>query len=238
MSALALAAARMLPLAVAAPLGPPSVRLLAGGALAVAVAAAGGEAAAAAAGPAQLLGEALVGVLLGVVASAVIFAAQGAGALLDAQRRSVVARPSDEGGLGLALRLLSLALFAALGGPGLVVAGVARSYRAVAPGAALSLATRGATGLLDAGAGIVAATLEIAAPVALALWLGDVAAALLRRSGPSLLRGVGAPGGAAVRELLAVVSVLGGSAAVVAALSSRVPTLSDSMMAAARTLAG
>jgi len=243
------AAARMLPMALAAPLGPPSVRLLVGGALAVAVAAAGVDPAgpAAAAGPsgpagpagiAWLLGEALVGALLGGTVQVVVRAAEGAGALVDAQRRSAVARRSDGGGLELAFRLLALSLFAALGGPVLLVDGVGRTYQALPPGAVAGLGARGAAALLDVGAAVMAVTLEVAAPVALALWLGDLALGLLRRAGPGLLAGVGAPGGAAVRELLAVVAVLGGSGAVVAALAARVPTLADSMMAAARTITG
>jgi len=239
MSDLVMAAARMVPMALAAPLGPPSVRLVVGGALAVAVAAAIDPAAPARpAGVGLLLGEALVGALLGVMAQVVVRAAEGAGALVDAQRRSAVARRDDEGGLGLAFRLLALSLFAALGGPALLVDGVGRTYQALAPGAAWAVAAGGAGALLDAAAAMAAATLEIAAPVALSLWLCDLAFGLVRRAGPALLSGVGAPGGAAVRELLAVVAVLGGSGAVVAALSSRVPTLADSMMAAARTLAG
>lgn len=242
MTALVLAAARMLPLAAVLPFGPPSVRLLLGGALTAVVALAMGEVApldsVSGRVAVTLAREAAVGLLLGLAASATLWGAAAAGAWADELRRSGVALRDGEGPMARLHRLLALALFAGLGGPALLLDAVGRSY-AVLPARGGALVERtAAAGAAAVGAGLFTAAIELAAPLLVTSLLADLALGLVRRSAPSLTRGVGAPGGALARELVVLLSLLGGSAALVAVLGTRLLSVGDAVAAAARALAG
>ena len=238
MNALLVAAARMVPLALVAPLGPPSVRLLVGAALALVVAGAGVPSALATldggALAVLLVREVAVGVALGLAATVLVLAAELAGALFDGLRGSAVARHGDAQGLQLFGRLLALALFAALGGPLLMADAVGRSYVALPMMGVTQTPSVGA--VIGLGARLLGITVELAAPVLVATLIADLALGLVRRGSPSLARGVGAPGGAAARELMVLGAVLLCSGALVGALSSSALGVGEAVAAAARAL--
>lgn len=240
MNGLVIAAARMVPLALLAPLGPPSVRLVVGVGLALIVALAGApsmlDPVAGGALAVLLVREVALGTALGLAALALVLAAELAGALLDSVRGSQVARRPESQGMQLFGQLLALALFAALGGPLLLVDAVGRSYQLL-PALGVA-ATPTPAAALAIGARLFGITVELVAPVLVVTLLADLALGLVRRAVPSLTGGPGAPGGAAAREILVLGGALACSGALVAALSSRVLGVGEAVAAAARAIGG
>ncbi|HVY78526.1 MAG TPA: flagellar biosynthetic protein FliR [Solirubrobacterales bacterium] len=103
--------------------------------------------------------------------------------------------------------LVAIAVFIAIGGDAWVIQGLAKSYEAVPLLASPSLAALGA-GAAAAFAGILAAALEVAAPVLLALLLADVAFGVVSRVVPQLnVFAVGFPVKIVVGLLVAGVSL-------------------------------
>lgn len=231
--ALALAAARTVPLAWLAPVlgGPrvaPSFRVGLGVLLALlcvpSVAAGLPSAIAASAHPIAMPGaatlvlvglrEVLVGATIGFCVGAMFRAAESAGALVDGWRgapvgeaASVVSgeRASPISDLYL---LMAVLVFFELGGVRILASALARSYEAVpvlgpGPGAR---ALRPAAELVVACVGkLIASAVGLAAPVLVGTWLADVALGLIARAVPQIpLRLAAAP----ARALLGLGAVL------------------------------
>lgn len=144
--------------------------------------------------------EALVGLALGLIAAVPFRAAEAAGVLVDTARAPEVRGRSP---LGDATLLLSLALFAVLDGPRLVVSGLAESYAAFPIGHALHQAA-GVTVVLDAGAHLVEAAIALAAPVLAALLLADLLVGIAQRAQPMIAETLGI---ASLKTLIAIVVV-------------------------------
>jgi len=221
-AAIALAAARMGPLAlVAAPFSRAwSVRAIVGALLVAAVlpAVMAQSAAMPAATMAALPSEMLVGLLLGVVAALPFAAAEAAGALADAgvqPWRAWRASDGDRGPLGDAYRLFALALFAVADGPRLVAVAAGKSYAAWPIGQAPSQAQ-----VLAVGATLVATALALAAPVLAAMVVAELVLALVGRVQPSLARTVDAA------PLRALAVLLVAAAAVYSVAHVLAPTMS------------
>jgi flagellar biosynthetic protein FliR len=134
---------------------------------------------------------------MAAIVAAPFFAARAGGALVDR------ARGGRDRSLETAIGLLALALFAAVGGPRLVVVGVAESYAALPVGAALD-AQAGLRALVDAGGRIVVAGIAVAAPALAAMLLAELVMTAVVRAQPALAHAIGAGG---VRTLVAVVVV-------------------------------
>lgn len=213
----------------AVPVRPASARLLVGAALALAMAplAAPPEGAAVAL---VLAREAAVGLALGLVASVPLRAAELAGLLTDGARRP--ARGPSGAPLGLLLRWLALALFAAADGPRLWVTALADGYAALPVARPLE---GGAAVAIDAVARLIAEAVTLAAPALAALLVADAALGLVTRAAPSL-----APTGTgrAARELAALGALAACAGAVAAALSGGFGALGRELALAARGLAG
>jgi flagellar biosynthesis protein FliR len=211
-TATALAAARMVPLAlVATPLGGPawSARLV------VAVLLTAGAAPFAARLPATAGAwalEPLVGLTLGLWAALPFAAARAAGALVDVGvhpwRWRAYAPSSLRAPLGEAYGLLALALFAVVDGPARTLRAALASYAAVpvAPSSEL---------LLGVGTQLVATAAALAAPALATLLVTDLALALLARAQPALARAVDA---APLRLMAAALVLAGGVYATARAL--------------------
>jgi flagellar biosynthetic protein FliR len=162
-----------------------------------------------------LLGEVLVGLLLGLVAALPMRAAEAAGLILDG-----AAQPwRRRGPLGDAYLLFALALFAAFDGPRMVIVAAAQSYRALPLGHVLDGAAL--PSLLAVGARLVGAAVTLAAPALAALLVADVALMLLGRAQPWISRTVD---GLSLRLL---VVVLASAAATLMAAHALVRAFSD-----------
>jgi flagellar biosynthesis protein FliR len=234
-----LGAARVLPVIwLVAPLGgprlPATVRigfaaLLALVASPTLVAAAGGGAALAELSALHftllLAREVVVGLCLGLVASAAFRAAEVAGRLADTLRGANVAEilvPTAEeraSPLGVLYLLLATIVFLQIGGVSRLVEALLASYQTVPIGGGLGeLATRrAALVVVVASAKLIAVGLALAAPVIVALWLTDLALGLIARAAPSVpVYFLGLP----LKGLLAVGVVLVGLGMLQGALAS------------------
>jgi len=236
-TALALGGARAAPLVwMVGPLGgvrlPAPARiglsmLLAGlaGPLLLTSAAAAGLAAVPAARLALLLSrELLVGLVLGLVASAAFRAAEVAGHLGDTLRGANLAEVLDptsgERGSPLAVLyvLIATLVFFQIGGVPRLVEALLASYRVLPIGGGLGVtSTRGAATLVTVvSARVIASGIGLAAPVLVALWLADLSLGLTARAVPQLpVYFLGLP----LKGLLAIGLVLLGLGALQAALA-------------------
>ncbi|HEX4459633.1 MAG TPA: flagellar biosynthetic protein FliR [Polyangia bacterium] len=161
--------------------------------------------------------EPLVGLALGLVAALPFAAAEAAGALVDASVQPWRARAqTDRQPLADAYALLALALFAALGGPAATLRAALGSYVEWPLGAAPSQAE-----LLSIGARLVTTAAELAAPALAALLLADLALALVARAQPALARAVDV---APLRMLAALLVLAGGVYATARALGPSLQT--------------
>lgn len=170
--------------------------------------------------------EALVGASLGLVVALAFAALDMAGRLVDATRGSTLAEVIDpmtgEWTSPLAELHVQIGLltFLAIGGPRLLLVALAQSYEMVPltsfPGAQAGLAPL-AFGVARLSADAIAVGLLLAAPALVALYVSEVALALLGRAAPQVgVFFVGMPLRAAV-----------GIFAVILALASMTPVLVD-----------
>jgi flagellar biosynthetic protein FliR len=172
-----------------------------------------------------LLGrEVLVGVVLGLVASAAFRAAESAGHLADTLRGAnlaeVLAPDSDQRASPLAVLYLLIAtlVFFEIGGVPRLVGALLASYRTLPIGGGLDAgAARGAAAVVAlASARVIASGLSLAAPVVVALWLTDLALGLIARAAPQVpVYFLGLP----LKGLLSIGLVLLGLGALQAALA-------------------
>ena len=138
--------------------------------------------------------EILVGLCLGLVASAAFRAAEVAGRLGDTLRGANVAEilvPTAEeraSPLGVLYLLLATIVFLQIGGVPRLVEALLSSYRRCRSGAAWATpaARRAALVVVAASAKLIASGLALAAPVVVALWLTDLALGLIARAAPSV----------------------------------------------------
>ena len=205
--ATALGAARVLPVIwMVAPLGGPRLpaTIRVGFALLLALVAAPALVATAGAGALAdlsvlhftllLAREIIIGLCLGMVASAAFRAAEVAGRLGDTLRGANVAEilvpTADERAspLGVLYLLLATIVFLQIGGVARLVEALMSSYQALPIGGGLEpLATRrAALVVVVASAKLIASGLALAAPVVVALWLTDLALGLIARAAPSV----------------------------------------------------
>lgn len=146
-----------------------------------------------------LVRELLVGASLGLTAAVPFRAAEAAGLL--------VKRATGEG-----YKLFALAVFAALGGPRLVVAALARSYEAFPVGGAAP----GVASVLVAVGQLITAAASIAAPALAALLLAELAVGLVHRAEPAAAEAVAAPSVRLLAMLLALALAAGTAARLLA----------------------
>jgi len=236
--ATALGAARVLPVIwMVAPLGGPRLpaTIRVGFALLLALVAAPALVATAGAGALAdlsvlhftllLARELVVGLCLGLVASAAFRAAEVAGRLGDTLRGANVAEilvPTAEeraSPLGVLYLLLATIVFLQIGGVPRLVEALLYSYRTLPVGGGLSepAARRAALVVLAASAKLIASGVALAAPVVVALWLTDLALGLVARAAPSVpVYFLGLP----LKGLLAIGVVLLGLGALHGALAN------------------
>lgn len=131
-----------------------------------------------------LLHELMIGLALGLVSAVPFRAAQAAGALVDHVRRPA----SDDGVFGRVYFWLSLAVFAALGGPSLWLQALGRSYVLLPIGHDLGGQAAGVA--VEAFARLLSLGVVLAAPVLAAALAADLLLGLVARSAPGL-QGVG-----------------------------------------------
>jgi flagellar biosynthetic protein FliR len=138
--------------------------------------------------------EVVVGLCLGLVASAAFRAAEVAGRLGDTLRGANVAEilvPTAEeraSPLGVLYLLLATVVFFQIGGVPRLVDALLSSYRTLPIGGGLGEpATRHvALVVMAASAKLIASGLALAAPVVVAIWLTDLALGLIARAAPSV----------------------------------------------------
>jgi type III secretory pathway component EscT len=169
--------------------------------------------------------EVVVGLCLGLVASAGFRAAEIAGRLADTLRGAniaeVLAPTSDERAspLGALYLLLATLVFFRIGGVPRLVEALLASYDALPIGGGLPAAPARRAALLvgAASARLIASGLALAAPVVVAVWLTDLALGLVARAAPQVpVYFVGLP----LKGLLAVGLVLLGLGAFQGAIAS------------------
>lgn len=240
--ALGLAAARLVPLALVAPLGPPSARLVVGGLLAVAVAPSLVSSAGGAALTLPIVAsEVGIGLTFGVLVAAFVAAAETAGKLVDAMRRPDTAYFHRHPAWSRALRLLALAAFFVVGGHLVLLDALGRSYAALPPGRSLpGLPPGGVTAAIEAMGGLVLAAAELATPILAVMLVVEVALALVERVAPGLVPPSTPPAsglGGAARELGATVAVALTLTAGAGLLAAHATGLGGALLDAARSLA-
>lgn len=141
--------------------------------------------------PAAAGAELLAGVAIGLVASLLIHAATLGGELVSVQMGlslSSVFDPVSESStssLAQLSTLLVLVLYLTVGGPLILIRGLGYSLATVPPGSGVDLAALGRVFVADAGM-VFDAALRLAAPVTVALFLTNVALAILTRAVPQL----------------------------------------------------
>src|SRR6185295_18222244 len=159
--------------------------------------------------------ELVVGLCLGLVASAAFRAAEVAGRLGDTLRGANVAEilvPTAEeraSPLGVLYLLLATIVFLQIGGVPRLVEALLTSYQTLPIGGGLGepATRRAALVVTAASAKLIASGLALAAPVVVALWLADLALGLIARAAPSVpVYFLGLP----LKGLLAVAIVLMG----------------------------
>jgi flagellar biosynthetic protein FliR len=172
--------------------------------------------------------EAVIGLCLGMVASAAFRAAEVAGRLGDTLRGANVAEilvpTADERAspLGVLYLLLATIVFLQIGGVPRLVDALLSSYETLPIGGGLgALATRrAALVVVVASAKLIASGLALAAPVIVALWLTDLALGLIARAAPSVpVYFLGLP----LKGLLAIGAVLVGLGMLQGALAGGFP---------------
>jgi flagellar biosynthetic protein FliR len=169
--------------------------------------------------------ELVIGLCLGLVASAAFRAAEVAGRLGDSLRGANVAEilvPTAEeraSPLGVLYLLLATIVFLQIGGVPRLVEALLSSYRTLPVGGGLGepAARRAALIVLVASAKLIASGMALAAPVVVALWLTDLALGLIARAAPSVpVYFLGLP----LKGLLAIGVVLLGLGTLQGALAS------------------
>ena len=138
--------------------------------------------------------EIVVGLCLGLVASAAFRAAEVAGRLGDSLRGANVAEilvPTAEeraSPLGVLYLLLATIVFFQIGGVPRLVDALLSSYRTLPIGGGLGepAARHAALVVVAASAKLIASGLALAAPVVVAIWLTDLALGLIARAAPSV----------------------------------------------------
>lgn len=167
--------------------------------------------------------ELLIGLVLGLVASAAFQAAETAGRLADTVRGATLAEVLDPTSgqraspLAALYVLVATLVFFAIGGVPRVIDALLASYRTLPIGGGLdTAAARGAARVVAAAsARVIASGVGLAAPVIVALWLADLALGLIARAAPQLpVYFLGLP----LKGLLAVGLVLLGLGALQAAV--------------------
>jgi len=173
--------------------------------------------------------ELLVGATIGFCAAAMFAAAAAAGRLVDLARGTNVAeilspasgeRSSPTAELYL---LLAMLVFFELGGLRILATALGRSYEAVPvlpAGATLPGLRPAATLVIACVAKLLESAVGLAAPVLVAMWLGDAALGVLARIAPQLPIGVAA---LPAKALLGLGLVLLGLGAVDTALAAGLP---------------
>jgi type III secretory pathway component EscT len=174
---------------------------------------------------ALLLGrELLVGLVLGLVASAAFRAAEVAGHLGDTLRGANLAEVLDPTSgeraspLAALYVLIASLVFFQIGGAARLCEALLASYRVLPIGGGLGIASaRSAAALVTVvSARLIASGIGLAAPVLVALWLADLALGLIARAVPQLpVYFLGLP----LKGLLAIGLVLVGLGALQAALA-------------------
>jgi len=168
--------------------------------------------------------ELLVGLVLGLVASAAFRAAEVAGHLGDTLRGANLAEVLDPTSgdraspLAVLYVLFATLVFFQIGGVPRLVEALLASYRVLPIGGGLGIAgARSAATLVTvASARVIASGVGLAAPVLVALWLADLALGLIARAVPQLpVYFLGLP----LKGLLAIGLVLLGLGALQAALA-------------------
>jgi flagellar biosynthetic protein FliR len=169
--------------------------------------------------------EVVIGLCLGMVASAAFRAAEVAGRLGDTLRGANVAEilvpASDERAspLGVLYVLLATIVFLHIGGVTRLVEALLSSYQTLPLGGGLGplAVRRAALVVVVASAKLIASGLALAAPVIVALWLTDLALGLIARAAPSVpVYFLGLP----LKGLLAIGVVLVGLGMLQGALAS------------------
>lgn len=159
-----------------------SLSLVAGGALSPA----------AEGGPVLLLGEALLGALMGFVVRCILEGARAFGAFLGVQAGLGQAAAGDLLGGGRSAPMAQFALataflaFLACDGHHLVVSALVGSFRALPPGMLLAADRPLATGLVEVLGRSMASGLWLAMPLVALLVLGEGVFALMQRAAPGL----------------------------------------------------
>lgn len=234
--ALELAAARLVPLTLVAPLGPLSARLVLGALLSVVVASGLGPVVGHDALP-LLAAEAGIGLVLGLLVAAFVAAAEAAGGFVDELRRGGRADLHRHPVWSRALRLLALVAFFVTGGHQVLLDALGRSYAALPPG---QVPAGGVAATIEAMDGLVLAALELALPIVAVMLVTEVVAALVARAAPEFLQSdpttVTALGGA-VRELGTAWAVALSLTTVLSLLAAYATGLGGVLLDAARRLA-
>jgi flagellar biosynthetic protein FliR len=167
--------------------------------------------------------EVVVGLCLGLVASAVFRAAEVAGRLADTLRGANIAEvlvPTAEersSPLGALYLLVATVVFFRIGGVPRLFEGLLGSYQALPVGGGLGVgpARHAALAVAAASTRLIASGLALAAPVVVAVWLTDLALGLVARAAPQVpVYFLGLP----LKGLLTIGIVLVGLGALEAAL--------------------
>ena len=138
-----------------------------------------------------LVKEALIGIIMGFLASLVFAAIQMAGAFVDLQVGFGFANVVDpmikerNAVIGQLQNLAATLLFLSVNGHHIMLRGLAESF-AVVPLGKMTLSASITGGMADAFAGIFVAALKIGAPVVGAIFLTDVSLGILARTVPQL----------------------------------------------------
>lgn len=138
-----------------------------------------------------LVGEAIIGVGLGFLVAIVFAAVQSAGALIDLMGGFSLAQGFDPmtqvNGAQFArlYQLTAVVILFASDGYQMVISGLVRTFDALPLGASLDLSRLGEA-LTESLTGMFLATLQIAGPLVVVLFLADVGLGLLTRVAPAL----------------------------------------------------
>jgi flagellar biosynthetic protein FliR len=168
--------------------------------------------------------ELVIGLCLGLVASAVFRAAEIAGRLADTLRGANMAEvlvPTGEersSPLGALYLLVATLVFLHIGGVERLIEALLSSYRVLPIGGGLGGAatTRAGLVVVEASARLIASGVALAAPVIVAVWLTDVALGLVARAAPQVpVYFLGLP----LKGLLGIGVVLVGLGALAGAIS-------------------
>jgi flagellar biosynthesis protein FliR len=138
-----------------------------------------------------MLKEVLVGAALAFVVAVVFAAIAFAGSLIDLQSGFAFANVVDPlqntqiSVIGQVYSLLASAVFVSIDGPGLLLAGVVRSFDVV-PVTAMPAFSRMSGAIAGSLAGLFAVGLQVAAPIVVTLLVTDIAIGFLARIAPQM----------------------------------------------------